>query len=97
MRPGLAVGIALCCAAPSAAVASEEGGGVVYQVQQGDTLWTIAAGAIGDGTLWPALYLANRDQIKDPEWIYPGQQLAIPNVDPDERAALRREAETLVK
>ena len=98
MRAGLAVGIALLCVAPaSGAIASDEDAGAVYRVRQGDTLWTIAARAIGDATLWPALYLANRDQIKDPTRVYPGQQLAIPEVDPAERAALRREAKALAK
>lgn len=94
----LAASVASLGVAPaSAAVATEEGDVAVYQVEQGDTLWTIAARAIGDPTLWPALYLANRDQIKDPARVYPGQRLAIPEVDPAERAALRREAEALVK
>jgi hypothetical protein len=39
--------------------------------------------------------LANRDQIKDPALVYPGQQLAIPEIDPKEYGSLRREAETL--
>ncbi len=94
----LAVSVALLGVAPAAAaVATEEGAPAVYQVETGDTLWKIAARAIGDATLWPALYLANRDQIKDPARVYPGQRLAIPEVDPAERAALRREAEALVK
>ena len=81
-------------AASAQSSAAEQG---VYVVREGDTLWTIASQEIGDPTLWPALYLANRDQIKDPARVYPGQELAIPAVDPAERAALRREAEALLK
>jgi nucleoid-associated protein YgaU len=37
--------------------------------------------ATGDPTLWPLLYRANRDQIKDPSLLYPGQRLTIPDFD----------------
>ncbi len=67
----------------------------IHEVRPGETLWTIAKITVGDPTLWPALYLANRDQIKDPALVYPGQQLAIPEIDPKDRSSLRREAETL--
>lgn len=66
-----------------------------YTVQPGQTLWQIASLTVGDPTLWPALYLANRDQIKDPSRVYPGQELAIPNIDPDQAATLRREGGAL--
>jgi nucleoid-associated protein YgaU len=66
----------------------------IHEVRSGETLWTIAKITVGDPTLWPALYLANRDQIKDPALVYPGQQLAIPEIDPKDRGSLRREAET---
>ena len=68
-----------------------------HKVEVGETLWQIAARTVGDPTLWPALYLANRDQIKDPARVYPGQELAIPEIDPARAAELRREAETLTR
>ena len=71
-----------------------ESGAQIHEVRPGETLWTIARITVGDPTLWPALYLANRDQIKDPALVYPGQQLAIPEIDPKDRGSLRREAET---
>jgi nucleoid-associated protein YgaU len=51
-----------------------------YRVQAGETLWTIAARKeiYADALLWPLLYQANRDQIRDPRQIYPGQFLSIP-------------------
>ncbi len=67
----------------------------VHQVQPGETLSVIAQNTLGDARLWPALYHANRDQIKDPSRVYPGQQLAIPEVDPAQRESLRREADGL--
>lgn len=51
-----------------------------YLVGSNDTLASIAAlpGVYGDPLLWPLLYQGNRDQIKDPRQIYPGQLLKIP-------------------
>lgn len=50
-----------------------------YNVKEGETLWTISAQpqVYADGLLWPLLYQANRDQIKDPRQIFPGQTLSI--------------------
>ncbi len=64
----------------------------VHEVRPGESLWTIAANATGDARMWPAIYRANRDQIKDPALLYPGQRLTIPPIDPAARAELRREA-----
>jgi nucleoid-associated protein YgaU len=51
-----------------------------YRVGEGESLMSIAARReiYADGLLWPLLYRANRDQIKDPKRIYPGQVLNIP-------------------
>lgn len=50
-----------------------------YDVGEGETLWTISAQpqVYNEGLLWPLLYQANRDQIKDPRQIFPGQSLSI--------------------
>ncbi|PLX93100.1 MAG: hypothetical protein C0621_08395 [Desulfuromonas sp.] len=52
----------------------------LYHVREGETLQSIASQqkVYGDSLLWPLLYKANRDQIKDPSHIYPGQELMIP-------------------
>jgi nucleoid-associated protein YgaU len=68
----------------------------VYVVKPGESLWEIAGRTVGDPTLWPALYLANRDQIKDPTRVYPGQRLAIPDIPRTERASVRRQAHQLI-
>jgi nucleoid-associated protein YgaU len=47
-------------------------------VQPGATLWAIARDTYGSGTLYTRLYEANRDEIRDPDLIYPGQVFAIP-------------------
>ena len=49
-----------------------------YVVVKGDCLWNIALRFYGSGTRWPTIYDANRGQIKDPHWIYPGQRFVIP-------------------
>jgi len=81
---------------PEAADAAPAEPARTREVEPGDTLWSIAASALGDGTLWVAVYRANRDRIKDPARIYPGQRLAVPEVDPGSMASVRREAASLV-
>ncbi len=49
-------------------------------VQPGQTLWRLARHAYGTGTRYTVIYSANRDQIRDPGMIYPGQAFAIPVV-----------------
>jgi len=50
-----------------------------YTVGAGENLYSIAAkpSIYNDGLLWPLIYKSNRDQIKDPEQIFPGQHLTI--------------------
>ena len=47
-------------------------------VQKGDTLWAISRERFGDGVLYVRLFDANRDLIRDPDLIYPGQIFTIP-------------------
>jgi nucleoid-associated protein YgaU len=47
-------------------------------VQPGATLWAIAEEKLGDGVLYVAVFEANRDLIRDPDLIYPGQVFRIP-------------------
>jgi nucleoid-associated protein YgaU len=49
-----------------------------YTVVSGDSLSRIAKREYGDANAWPRIYEANRDIIKDPDLIYPGQTLRIP-------------------
>lgn len=53
------------------------GGGGTHVVVSGDTLWDLAARYCGSGEAWRDIYMANRDQIEDPHWIYPGQEFEI--------------------
>lgn len=47
-------------------------------VQPGYTLWGISRDNYGDGTLFVRIFEANRDRIRDPNLIYPGQVFNIP-------------------
>jgi LysM repeat protein len=49
-----------------------------HRVVSGDTLWGIAKRYYGNGALWPRVFDANRNLIKDPHWIYPGQVFTVP-------------------
>ena len=47
-------------------------------VQPGQSLWRIARHAYGQGIRYTVIYAANRDAIRDPNLIYPGQVFAVP-------------------
>ena len=49
-----------------------------YVVVAGDSLSKIAKRHYGDANKWNRIYEANRDLIKDPDLIHPGQKLTIP-------------------
>jgi hypothetical protein len=52
------------------------GTGVV--VREGASLWRIARKAYGAGTSYTVIFQANRDRIRDPDRIYPGQIFSVP-------------------
>jgi nucleoid-associated protein YgaU len=49
-------------------------------VQPGNTLWAIAEDRLGEGIMYVAVFEANRDIIRDPDLIYPGQVFTLPPV-----------------
>lgn len=66
-----------------------------YVVQDHDCLWEIAGkpGIYGDPFQWPELFRANRDAIKDPDLIYPRQDLMVDRgYSPEERDQAKRTA-----
>lgn len=49
-----------------------------YTVKKGDSLWKIAQDFYGDGNKYHDIFEANKEVIKNPDLIYPGQTLRIP-------------------
>ena len=54
------------------------GSSTTYIVVKGDSLSKIAKREYGDANKWRTIYEANKDLIKDPDLIYPGQELKVP-------------------
>ncbi len=51
-----------------------------YTIKKGDSLSKIAKAYYGNAMKYPVIFEANREVIKDPDLIYPGQVLRIPKV-----------------
>ncbi|SEB94411.1 Nucleoid-associated protein YgaU, contains BON and LysM domains [Nitratireductor aquibiodomus] len=56
-------------------------------IRRGDTLWHISRRVYGRGIRYTTLYLANQDQIEDPDRIWPGQVFAVPESTEEGEAA----------
>ena len=69
----LAAALSLSMALPAGAAS--------YTVQKGDSLWKIAQEQLGSGTQWGQIYEANKSTIRNPNLIYVGQQLTIPETE----------------
>jgi nucleoid-associated protein YgaU len=50
----------------------------IYEVVAGDSLSKIAKREYGNASEWKRIFEANKDIIKNPDLIYPGQKLKIP-------------------
>jgi hypothetical protein len=51
-----------------------------HVVRRGDTLWDLARLYLSNPFLWPMIFEANRDVVRNPHWIYPAERLIIPGV-----------------
>ena len=87
--PGIAAVEQPQLAAAGATVLSDEGPPTAVvvpkilttKVSRGDSLWRISQLSYGLGTRYATIYKANREQIRNPNLIYPGQVFVIPNRD----------------
>jgi nucleoid-associated protein YgaU len=50
-------------------------------VVHGDSLWNIARAHYGEGWRYTVIFEANKNQIRDPNLIYPGQLFSLPKVN----------------
>jgi hypothetical protein len=50
-------------------------------IVRGDNLWNIARAHYGEGWRYTVIFAANKDQIRDPDLIYPGQIFSLPEVN----------------
>lgn len=65
-------------AGSTGAIAGERTRPQSHLVKRGDTLWHIARAHYGSGIRYTKIFENNRDQIRDPHWIYPGQRFVLP-------------------
>ncbi len=61
-------------------VASAGTAPITMTVQPGYSLWKIARDSYGDGVMYVQVFEANRDKIRNPDLIYPGQVFTMPEM-----------------
>ena len=58
-----------------------DSGTLLVVVQPGNSLWRLARRTLGEGTRYSVIFQANKDRIRDPDLIYPGQVFEVPRTN----------------
>ncbi|PIU18390.1 MAG: hypothetical protein COT18_10650 [Elusimicrobia bacterium CG08_land_8_20_14_0_20_59_10] len=78
--------------APSAAGAGGFTVGKKHLVSDGDTLWDLSGKYYKDPYKWGKIYNANLGVVENPDWIYPKEELIIPDITEEVKPGIKKEA-----